>query len=104
MVAAAVAALDAGMTHYCPSAGIPSSARRSSRPSSARTRGGSIADASRCLVGTGAKPFVFFTILATCGPGDEVIYPDPGFPIYESAVRFAGAEPVPVPLLGADEF
>ena len=46
----------------------------------------------------GAKPFLFFTVLATCGPGDEVIYPDPGFPIYESAVRFAGATPVPLPL------
>ena len=45
-----------------------------------------------------AKPFLFFTILATGGPGDEVIYPDPGFPIYESAVRFAGATPVPLPL------
>ena len=50
------------------------------------------------LVATGAKPFLFFTVLATCGPGDEVIYPDPGFPIYESAVRFAGATPVPLPL------
>ena len=37
-------------------------------------------------------------MLATCGPGDEVIYPDPGFPIYESAVRFSGATPVPLPL------
>jgi aspartate/methionine/tyrosine aminotransferase len=50
------------------------------------------------LVANGAKPFLFFTVLATCGPGDEVIYPDPGFPIYESAVRFAGAIPVPLPL------
>ena len=50
------------------------------------------------LIGTGAKPFLFFTILAACNPGDEVIYPDPGFPIYESAVRFAGAAPVPLPL------
>ena len=50
------------------------------------------------LVANGAKPFLFFTVLATCGPGDEVIYPDPGFPIYESAIRFAGATPVPLPL------
>ena len=42
-------------------------------------------------MGTGAKPFLFFTILAVTNPGDEIIYPDPGFPIYESAIRFAGA-------------
>ena len=52
----------------------------------------------RVLVANGAKPFLFYTVLATCGPGDEVIYPDPGFPIYESAVRFVGATPVPLPL------
>jgi aspartate aminotransferase len=50
------------------------------------------------LVANGAKPFLLFTVLATSGPGDEVVYPDPGFPIYESAVRFAGATPVPLPL------
>ena len=55
-------------------------------------------DPENVLVANGAKPFLFFTVLATCGPGDEVIYPDPGFPIYESAVRFAGATPVPLPL------
>ena len=52
----------------------------------------------RVLVANGAKPFLFFTILATCNPGDEVVYPDPGFPIYESAIRWAGATPVPLPL------
>ena len=52
----------------------------------------------RVLVANGAKPFLFFTILATCEPGDEVIYPDPGFPIYESAIRWVGATPVPLPL------
>ena len=52
----------------------------------------------RVLVANGAKPFLFFTILATCEPGDEVIYPDPGFPIYESAIRWIGATPVALPL------
>ena len=52
----------------------------------------------RVLVANGAKPFLFFTILATCDPGDEVIYPDPGFPIYESAIHWVGATPVPLPL------
>jgi hypothetical protein len=56
------------------------------------------------LVGNGAKPLLFFTILATCGPGDEVVYPDPGFPIYESAIRWAGATPVPLPLHEAADF
>jgi aspartate aminotransferase len=52
----------------------------------------------RVLVANGAKPFLFFTILATCEPGDEVVYPDPGFPIYESAIRWAGGTPVALPL------
>jgi aspartate/methionine/tyrosine aminotransferase len=52
----------------------------------------------RVLVANGAKPFLFFTILATCDPGDEVIYPDPGFPIYESAISWSGATPVALPL------
>jgi aspartate/methionine/tyrosine aminotransferase len=59
---------------------------------------------SRVLVAPGAKPFLFFGVLATCEPGDEVIYPDPGFPIYESVVRFAGATPVPLPLTEATGF
>jgi aspartate aminotransferase len=93
---AAAAALRAGHTSYCPSAGIPE-LREAAADYLARTRGLPI-EPERVLVGTGAKPFLFFTILATCNPGDEVIYPGPGFPIYESAVRFAGAVPVPLPL------
>src|SRR5256886_9038953 len=50
------------------------------------------------VITPGAKPILFFAILATVGPGDEVLCPDPGFPIYESVVRFAGAKAVPVPL------
>jgi aspartate/methionine/tyrosine aminotransferase len=50
------------------------------------------------LIGTGAKPFLFFGVLATCEPGARAVIPDPGFPIYESAVRWAGAVPVPVGL------
>jgi aspartate/methionine/tyrosine aminotransferase len=61
-------------------------------------------DPANVLVGTGAKPFLFFGILATCNPGDEVVYPDPGFPIYESAIRWAGATPVPLPLLEERDF
>jgi aspartate aminotransferase len=60
--------------------------------------------AQRVLVANGAKPFLFFTILATCEPGDEVVYPDPGFPIYESAIRWAGATPVALPLREENDF
>jgi aspartate/methionine/tyrosine aminotransferase len=50
------------------------------------------------LIGSGAKPLLFFTILACVNPGDEVIYPDPGFPIYRSAISWAGGVPVALPL------
>jgi aspartate/methionine/tyrosine aminotransferase len=102
VVAAAVDALGRGLTHYCASAGIPE-LREAAACYFRRTRALDV-DAGDCLVATGAKPFVFFTVLATCGPGDEVVVPDPGFPIYESAVRYAGATPVPVPLLDRDGF
>ena len=99
---AAAAALRAGETHYCPSAGIPEF-REVAAQFLARTRGIEV-DPANVLIGTGAKPFLFFTILATCNPGDEVVYPDPGFPIYESAIRWAGATPVPLPLLEERDF
>ena len=56
------------------------------------------------MVTPGAKPFLFYGILATCNPGDEVIYPNPGFPIYESAIKWAGATPVPLPLTEETDF
>ena len=99
---AAAVALHAGETHYCPSAGIPEFRDEAARYL-ARSRGVAI-DPANVLVGTGAKPFLFFTILATCNPGDEVVFPDPGFPIYESAIRWAGATPVPLPLLEERDF
>lgn len=93
---AAFAAVRAGETHYCPTAGIPEF-REAIAAELAATRGVPV-DPARVLVGTGAKPFLFFTILATCEPGDEVVFPDPGFPIYESAIRWVGATPVPLTL------
>jgi aspartate/methionine/tyrosine aminotransferase len=96
IVDAAVAAMRGGMTHYCPAAGLDEF-RESIAGYFSRTRGVEI-EAKNCLVATGAKPFLFFTVLACCNPGDEVIYPDPGFPIYESAIRWAGAVPVPLEL------
>jgi aspartate aminotransferase len=93
---AGIAAIRAGETHYCQTAGLPV-LREAAAASLAWSRGVAI-DPQNVLVANGAKPFLFFTVLATAGPGDEVIYPDPGFPIYESAVRFAGATPIPLPL------
>ena len=93
---AGIAAIRAGETHYCQTAGLPV-LREAAAASLAWSRDIPV-DPRNVLVANGAKPFLFFTVLATAGPGDEVIYPDPGFPIYESAVRFAGATPVPLPL------
>ncbi len=93
---AGVEAILAGETHYCQTAGLPD-LRDAAAAELARTRHVAV-DPGRVLVANGAKPFLFFTVLATCAPGDEVVYPDPGFPIYESAIRFAGAIPVPLPL------
>jgi aspartate/methionine/tyrosine aminotransferase len=102
VVEAAAEAMRAGHTHYCPTAGIHE-LRESAASYLSRSRGADV-DPANVLVGNGAKPFLFFTILATCNPGDEVVYPDPGFPIYESAIRWAGATPVPVPLLEERDF
>jgi len=96
IVEAAVKALRDGQTHYCPAPGIPQ-LREAAADYLSRTRSLSI-DPARVLVTPGAKPFLFFGVLATCNPGDEVIYPNPGFPIYESVIRWAGATPVPLPL------
>ena len=99
---AAYEAMRAGETHYCPAAGIPEFREAVAEYISA-TRGVDV-QAENVLVGNGAKPFLFFTVLATCNPGDEVVYPDPGFPIYESAIRWAGAVPVPLPLHEENDF
>jgi aspartate aminotransferase len=99
---AAFAAVRAGETGYCPAPGLPE-LREAAASEIARTRGVAIAP-ERVIVANGAKPFLLFGVLATCEPGDEVIYPDPGFPIYESAIRFAGATPVPLVLREADDF
>jgi aspartate aminotransferase len=93
---AAFAAVRAGETGYCPSAGL-ADFRAVIAAELSRTRGVPV-PVERVLVGTGAKPFLLFTVLAVCEPGDEVVFPDPGFPIYESAIRYAGATPVPLPL------
>ena len=99
---AAYEAMLAGQTGYCPAAGIPVF-RAAAAEYLGESRGVEI-DPENVLVANGAKLFLFFTILAACNPGDEVVYPDPGFPIYESAIRWAGAVPVPLPLLEERDF
>jgi aspartate aminotransferase len=96
IVEAAVEALRAGHTHYVPAPGIP--ALRESVAAFLERTGRMRTTPDRVVVTPGAKPIMFFTILALANEGDEVLYPDPGFPMYESITSFAGAVPVPVPL------
>ena len=100
---AAVEALLGGQTHYVPAPGIPA-LRESVAAFLDRTGRWRGLSPDRVVVTPGAKPIMFFTILALCGAGDEVLYPDPGFPMYESIASFAGATPVPVPLREANGF
>jgi aspartate aminotransferase len=93
---AAAGAIRDGFTHYTPAPGIPE-LREAASAFFERTRGLRY-PADRIVVVPGAKPILFFTILALCQEGDQVVYPDPGFPMYESIAAFAGATPVPVPL------
>ncbi len=99
---AAIEALLAGQTHYVPAPGIP--ALREAVAAFLERTGRMRVSPERVVVTPGAKPIMFFTIMALAGPGDEVLYPDPGFPMYESITSFAGATPVPVPLREANEF
>jgi aspartate aminotransferase len=99
---AAVEALRAGHTHYVPAPGIP--ALRESVAAFLERTGRMRVSPDRVVVTPGAKPIMFFTILALAGPGDEVLYPDPGFPMYESITAFAEAVPVPVPLRESNGF
>jgi aspartate aminotransferase len=95
-------AMDEGYTKYGPTAGLPE-LRESIARYISRTRGLTVDPAGVCVV-PGAKPIMFFTMLALIEPGDEVIYPDPGFPIYESMIRYTGAVPVPIPLVESRGF
>jgi aspartate aminotransferase len=102
VIAAARQALEAGDTHYGPGAGIPE--LRSAVSRYLRSSRSIDVEPTRVVVTPGAKPVMFFAILALIDPGDEVIYPDPGFPIYESMVRFVGGTPVAMPLREERQF
>ena len=94
---AAIAALKGGATHYGPSAGLPDLRQAIAEDSTGRR--GVKATPEMVVVTPGGKPIMFYVILALVDPGDEVLYPNPGFPIYESMIRFIGGVPVPVRLL-----
>jgi aspartate/methionine/tyrosine aminotransferase len=96
VVAAAKQALDQGWTHYGPTQGLPD-LREAIAAQISRTRRINVGPQNVSVV-PGGKPIIFFPMLALLEPGDEVIYPNPGFPIYESMIRFTGAKPVPLPL------
>jgi aspartate aminotransferase len=102
VAAAAQQALDKGHTHYVPAPGIPE--LRTAVTDFLERTGRLHTSPDRVLITPGAKPIMFFTIMALCEEGDEVLYPDPGFPMYASIAAFAGAKPVPVPLREENEF
>ncbi len=93
---AAFKAMKDGHTGYCPSAGIPEF-REVVAQHISETRGINI-HPDEVTVTPGAKPIIFFTILALVDDGDEVIYPEPGFPVYESVIDFIGGKAIPLPL------
>ena len=94
--------LKAGQTHYCPSAGVLE--LREAACEWLRRDGRGDYSPNEIVVGPGGKPFLYYTIMAAAGPGDEVIYPDPGFPVYESVALYAGAKAVPLPILEENDF
>jgi aspartate aminotransferase len=102
VVEAGKTALDQGWTHYGPTLGYEDF-RQAIAAHVAETRGVPVASNEVCVV-PGGKPMIFFPILALVEPGDEVILPNPSFPTYASAVRFAGATPVSIPLIEANDF
>ena len=95
IVEAGKKALDEGWTKYGPASGLPE-LREAIASYISRTRGIRVGPENVCVV-PGVKPMIFFPMLALLEPGDEVIYPNPGFPIYESMIQFLGATPVPMP-------
>ena len=97
VVEAAKKALDDGWTHYGPTQGYPD-LREAVARYIGRSRGIQVGPEHVSVV-PGGKPIIFFAMLALIEKGDEVIYPNPGFPIFESMIRFAGGVPVPMPLV-----
>ena len=95
-------ALDEGYTNYSPSPGYPELRERIANEIR-ETRGVSVTG-DNVVVTPGGKPIMFFLIMAVVDPGDEVLYPNPGFPIYESMISFVGGVPVPMQLHESKDF
>ena len=102
VVEAAVDALHKGWTHYGPSAGLPD-LRQAIAEEISRSRGVPCSS-DEVVVVPGGKPIIFFTILTLVDSGDEVIYPNPGFPIYESMINYIGGKAVPIRLREERDF
>src|SRR5665213_771953 len=102
IIEAAKKALDAGYTHYGPAAGLMPFRKTIAEVEGARR--GLEFKPEMVVVTPGAKPIMYYAIMAIINPGDEVLYPNPGFPIYESAIELAGGTPVPLPLVEATGF
>ncbi len=102
VVEAGVHALRNGFTHYGPAAGLPE-LREAIAHEVSQSRGIKVTP-EEVVVVPGGKPIIFFTMLALIDEGDEVIYPNPGFPIYESMINFLSAKPVPIPLREERDF
>ena len=100
--AAAKKAIDDGWTHYGPSAGLPDV--RAAIAEYIRRSRGVKAEAEEIVITPGGKPVMFYLILALVDEGDEVIYPNPGFPIYESMINFVGGKPVPIQIREENDF
>jgi aspartate/methionine/tyrosine aminotransferase len=100
---AAKQALDDNWTHYNPSSGLPQF-KEAIVEDSKRVRPGFSCEPDEVVVTPGAKPIIFHSILSIVELGDQVVYPNPGFPIYESMIKFADGDPVPAPLLESKAF
>jgi aspartate aminotransferase len=99
---AATRALNAGYTHYTPSSGLPE-VKQVIAEYISKTRKLDVKP-EEVVVTPGAKPVMFFSMLSLVSPGDEVMYPNPGFPAYEALIKFVDAKPVPIPLKEENEF
>jgi aspartate/methionine/tyrosine aminotransferase len=102
IIEAAHQAMKDGFTGYSPTAGYPQT--REAIAQYAAAFKGIKTSANEVVVVPGGKPIMFFTMLALVEEGDEVIYPNPSFPIYDSVIRFSGATPVPLKLSAQDDF
>lgn len=99
---AAINALHSGYTHYVPAAGIPE-LRETIAEYISKTRNIEV-EPEEVVVTPGAKPIMFFSVLALVNPGEEVMYQNPSYPIYESVINFVGAKPVAIPLKEENDF